>query len=579
MVSSSFLRFIAATIPVTLLSACVNVPLIPLVQEDSRGQEEATAHGFPVDSTAGNIPRDELLVETLVYQARELGDLDIGGVRRILNRDGQSGLTDEAPIEPVTPTIPMTANRIVERAINDLLQNRRSLLKVWLERGATYFPMIEQIFEEEGVPDELKYLALGESSLQPTARSPAGATGMWQFMAGTARGAGLTIDTWVDERRDPEKSTRAAARHFKELYAAYGNNWHLALAGYNCSYRCITRAVRQAGGSLEDPPSFWEIYPYLPRETSAFVPHFIAAALIISNPDMYGIEVEDLGQELTYDVVKVSGMLRLEDAARLAGTNVATLRKLNPSLLRATLPDGDEAFELKIPAGTYGRFVTAFESLPESEKSMPGEYIVQGGDTLDGIARKYGTTVSELQAINGIRGHLIYPEQQLLIPNRGVNRQVSLITSERVSVQYGKAKFRPIKLQDAFQLVKQKGSTKEEPLMAVSLSTPVDEEAIVVPTVYEVRRGDTLGQIAQRFGVTVRELQSWNNLRGTLIRAGQELTLHTTGTPGAPKIYQVRRGDSLASIARRFGVTVENLKRLNGLSGDMIYPGQALQLN
>ncbi len=169
--------------------------------------------------------------------------------------------------------------------------------------------MIEKIFAEENVPDELKYLALGESGLRPTVRSRAGAVGMWQFMYGTARSAGLEINTWVDERRGPEKSTRAAARHFKELYESYNGNWELVLAGYNCSYRCITRAARRAGKTIEENPSYWEIYPFLPRETRGFVPKFIAAALIVSNPKMYGITVEDLGQEIAYDIVQVNGML------------------------------------------------------------------------------------------------------------------------------------------------------------------------------------------------------------------------------------------------------------------------------
>src|SRR5690606_2025885 len=166
----------------------------------------------------------------------------------------------------------MSANKVVEQAINEYLQNRQAVLRLWIERSHTYFPMIEQIFEEERIPNELKYIALGESSLNPTAHSWVGAAGMWQFMPATGRSSGLEINDWIDERRDPEKSTRAAARHLKELYESYGRNWHLALAGYNCSYRCITRAVRRAGGTLTDPPSYWEIYPYLPRETRDFIP-------------------------------------------------------------------------------------------------------------------------------------------------------------------------------------------------------------------------------------------------------------------------------------------------------------------
>ena len=177
-------------------------------------------------------------------------------------------------MQPVEPAVTMTANRVVELEINDYLQNRRNLLKIWIERGQIWFPMIETIFAEEGIPDELKYLALGESSLNPNAISYAGAAGMWQFMPATGRSEGLHVDSWIDERRDPELSTRAAAKHLKTLYESYSGNWHLALAGYNCSYRCINRAVNRTGGSIENPPSFWEIYPYLPQQTRNFIPKF-----------------------------------------------------------------------------------------------------------------------------------------------------------------------------------------------------------------------------------------------------------------------------------------------------------------
>lgn len=481
---------------------------------------------------------------------------------------------------PVEPTVPMSANRVVVSTINDYIQNRQSLLRMWIERSHTYFPMIEQIFREEGVPDELKYIALGESGLNPTARSWVGAAGMWQFMPGTGRGAGLAINSFVDERRDPEKSTRAAARHLKELYEAYGQNWHLALAGYNCSYRCITRAVRLAGGTLEEPPSFWEIYPYLPRETRGFIPKFIAASLLVSNPELYGISADTFGDEMTYDVVEINGVMDLETAAQLAGTSITVLRTLNPELLREVIPDSDGPYPLKIPAGHHQRFVRAFERLPEEARTVPDEYVVRRGDTLGAIANRFDVTVTELQRTNGIQGHLIHPGLALRIPGVGSGEPVTIATTEARTVNYGDATFRPIKLSEEFQLVELEGSTEERPLVAVSLNEEmVEEESLMVPTVYRVRSGDTLGEIADRHRVSVRDLQQWNNIRGHLIRVGQELTIHTGGSAPTVTTYQVRRGDSLAAIARRFGVSVETLKQRNGLTGDLIYPGQSLQVN
>jgi len=499
-------------------------------------------------------------------------------------------------VVPMTTTVPMTANRVVERAINDFLQNRRSLMQMWIGRSQTYFPMIERIFEEEGVPDELKYLALGESSLNPTARSKAGAVGMWQFMAATARGEGLRVDSWVDERRDPEKATRAAARHLKALHTSYSGRWHLALAGYNCSYRCITRAVQKAGGSIDNPPTYWDIYPNLPRETREFVPRYIAAALIVSNPGYYGIPVEDLGQELAYDTVYIDGMLSLEDAARFAGTDVPSIKNLNPALLRNTLPNDPEPFALKIPLGTYDRFVAAMATVEPKGISEAGTYVVKSGDTLGKIAGKYKVEVAEIQAVNSLKGTLININQKLAIPGQSEGKNIQVTSKEREFTVFGKPAFRPIKLVDEFQLVVQSGSTEDKPLMAVRLTRLDEDEGVLslAPTIYKVQRGDTLGAISQRFGVSVASIQDGNNLKNHMIFPNQELTIHsattatTADSSSSPntataqvitRSYQVQRGDSLYSIARKFSISVDNLKRLNSLRNNMIYPGQSLQLN
>ena len=528
-------------------------------------------------STPGQIIAEdnnsEQVVENLVSSAGSSGDRDIENILL------EPIPVERESIEPVEPAIAMTANRVVELEINDYLQNRRNLLKLWIERGHIWFPMIETIFAEEGIPDELKYLALSESALNPIARSYVGAAGMWQFMPATARGEGLRVDSWIDERMDPELSTRAAAKHLKTLYETYSGNWHLALAGYNCSYRCITRAVNRAGGSIDKPPSFWEIYPYLPQQTRNFIPKFIAAALIVSDPERYGIEVDDLGQEYSYDIVMVNGMLSLESAAELAGVDLATIKNLNPSVRKATLPDATEAFPLKIPAGSYQHFISAFTLLPEEEKVAPTEYTIRSGDTLAGIARRFETTVEDLQAANNIRNHLIFPGQELMIPGRGINASISLAISvtSRQLIHYGEAVYRPIRLAEGFQLVEQAGSTPENLLMAVSLSDDVVDD-LVVPIIYKVRRGDTLGQIAERFDVSVRDIQSWNGIRGTTIYTNQELTLHTAASAPSPQFYKVQHGDNLAAIARRFGLTVTSLKRLNALNSDLIFPGQDLLL-
>jgi membrane-bound lytic murein transglycosylase D len=550
------------------LTGCSNIPQAPLEQAEVQTTtvEQLTRRGTPV-------------LETLVQEAARRSELPLPGV------------TGE-PLEaaPVTTTIPMTPNRVVERTINNLLQNNRAVLRAWAERSQIYFPMIEQIFEEEGVPDELKYLAIGESGLNPTVRSSAGAVGMWQFMPITARSEGLRVDEWVDERRDPEKATRAAARHLKKLNQDYNGRWHLSVAGYNCSYRCITRAVKRAGYSMEEPPSYWEVYDYLPKETREFVPKFIATALLISNPQMYGIEVQDLGEELAYDVVEIQGMLSLEDAARLAGTDLPTMRKLNPSILRSTLPGDNTPFELKLPLGSHDLFVRNVRDEAPKAVSGGGQYVVQSGDTLGKIAQLHGVSVKELQMTNGIDGHLINVNQKLSIPGKSSLDRVELVSARHQSIAYGSASYRPIDLGKEFTLVHQSGSTPEKPLLAVSLNLEAmqAEEGTMnlVPTVYRVQSGDTLGSIAQRFGVSVASIQGNNKLSSTAIFPNQELTIHSaTNIVDAPVVengrlsYQVQRGDNLYAIARRFKKSVDQIKRLNGLDNNMIHPGQSLRVD
>jgi membrane-bound lytic murein transglycosylase D len=529
---------------------------------------DPVAEETPPPVVTTNKARPVPVIERLVSEARQFGNAPVEG---------------EPNAEPITTTIPMTANRVVERTINDFLQNRRGMLRMWVGRSYTYFPMIEKIFEEEGVPDELKYLALGESSLNPVARSPAGAVGMWQFMAGTARGEGLRVDSWVDERLDPELSTRAAAQHIKALNKDYNGRWHLSVAGYNCSYRCISKAVEKAGGSIEDPPTYWDIYPNLPRETREFVPKFIAAALIVSNPQFYGIETEDFGQELAYDIVRVKGMLSLEDAARYAGTDLATIKALNPALLKSSLPEDDEPYALKLPLGSHDHFVAAFNAAPPASKAGTGEYVVKKGDTLDAIARAYQSTVSELQEANNIRGHIIQINQKLLIPGMAGNGEIKLASTEREFVAWGGHTFQPIDLGDEFQIVRQSG-TEDAPLLAVSLRIEEPEEGAMalVPTIYKVRSGDTLGGIAQQFGVSVASIQQANSINGYLIFPEQELTIHSAASVAAAAqaiTYEVQRGDSLYQIAQKFNTSVDNLKRANKLNSNLIRVGQSLQVN
>ncbi|QXD14057.1 LysM peptidoglycan-binding domain-containing protein [Rhodocaloribacter litoris] len=486
-------------------------------------------------------------------------------------------LLEDVMLPPVTPaatTIPLHRNRLVEQSIRFLLKEPDRHLHKWLSRAATYFPMIEQILREEGVPDELKYLAMIESGLNPRARSRASAVGMWQFMSATGRAYGLQVTHWVDERRDPEKSTRAAARHLRDLYETFGN-WHYVLAAYNSGAGRVRQAMRRAGVTSARETPVWEIYPYLPRETRNYIPMFMATVMVASNPGAFGVQPVAPGPRYAYDVAEVEGMLDLGLVAEMAGTDVETIRALNPELRQWATPPSSTPYRLRLPAGTRDRFTAAYAALPEERRQSVAIHTVRRGDTLGKIARRYDTTVAAIQEVNGLRGTTIQVGQTLHVPVR-YEAYAGVTASTGGHVQYGS---RP-------------PGEDATPVVTASLTAgdraagPAPGEAASEHRTrvrYHVRRGDNLTEIARRYGVTVDDLQRWNDLTGSRIYPGQTLTVYpgeagTAASTGRKVTYQVRPGDNLTRIAARYGVTVDDLRRWNDLRSDHIRAGQRLTI-
>ena len=424
-----------------------------------------------------------------------------------------SPLLDAAPtapdVEVAGASVPMTSNRLVQQSIDHLSDTPTRHVTHWLRRVQVYGPMIDHILAEVGVPPELKYLAMVESGLNPDARSWAGAVGMWQFMPATGRRYGLTINAWVDERRDPEKATRAAARHLRDLYNEF-DNWHLALAGFNCGSGCVRSAVRRA--DVEDP-SYWDVYEYLPRETQGYVPMFIAAARIMENPDAFDIAPAEPASPLAYDYVPVHGSrLSLTTVARLADTTRSAIASLNPELRRARVPPSKERYYLRIPLGSYPRFAWNYAALPDEKKQPATTYTVRRGDTLSEIAVRVGTSTAVLRRLNDIDGSIIRPDDRLVVPVQEYSGALTAANSKApMRVQYDTAP--PARTLDPIKTAR-----------APSTSSP-PETAAASSTTYRVRRGDTLGEIAQRFGVSIQQIQTWNDLNGTRIRPGQRLQI------------------------------------------------------
>lgn len=392
------------------------------------------------------------------YGVPDTLDLPTGALedlRRGLTATNQQERPSPPTLQEVLPAdlretnreVPLTVNRRVRETMAFLLRNRERYLRPWLRRTATYFPMIEHIFAEEGVPDELKYLSLAESGLNPHAQSRARAAGIWQFVAKTGRHYGLSIDPWVDERLDPEKSTRAAARHLKDLYEMFGD-WELALAGYNCDPAVVQRALDRFRYRTGRDGSFWDIYHDLPEETRNYVPLFTATALIISNPSAFDLERVTPGRRYVFDYVPVDAPLALEQVARLADTDLQDVRALNPELRSDRLPPSKEPYYVRLPMGSYETFATNYEALPEEERTEALKHVVQPGETPGRIAKRYHVDRSALIKANEdarfgtmqVGEPLTVPEQSYL----GNARLADAADVQPLRIQYSSRTTRPL---------------------------------------------------------------------------------------------------------------------------------------
>ncbi len=302
----------------------------------------------------------------------------------------------------------------------DLFSNReRHFFAKILARSGRYLPMIANVLSEEGLPEELAYLALIESAFQTGATSSQGAVGLWQFIPSTARMYGLRIDAWVDERRDPEKSTRAAAAYLKELHSYFGR-WFLATAAYNAGPGAIDKAMQKSGAK-----DFWTLSrkAKLSDETRNFVPKFVAAAIIATDPEKYGFDNLQYESPLEYEAFEIRRPLRLGVLAEMAEADVSTIRELNPALLRKATPPTDEPFLVKLPVGKSLVFAKSYQkndhNTQESVRSVTHE--VRKGETLILIARRYGQEVGSLMKLNGLANARIRIGQKLkiLVQNLG----------------------------------------------------------------------------------------------------------------------------------------------------------------
>src|ERR1700719_2094301 len=379
--------------------------------------------------------------------------------------------------------LPLTVNDQVLSFLNFFQTPRgRAIVETGLRRAGRYREMISRVLQEEGMPQDLIYLAQAESAFQPLALSRAGARGIWQFVAWRGNEYGLRHTWWVDERQDPEKATRAAARHLRDLYAMYGD-WYLAMAAYNCGPGNVQKGIERTGYA-----DFWELYKrnVLPRETKNYVPIIVALTLIAKDAAHYNIQAEPEAPIPT-DVVKTGRAIDLRLVAETIDVDVETLRALNPSLLRMATPD-DPSFELHLPQGTSERFSAEIADIPADKWVSWRRHRVEAGETLTSIGKKYHVTPAAIADANNLEHRAaLDPGEKLIIP---------------AAQAQSEAKRRLVR--------------------------------------YRVRKGDTLLGIADRFSVESDDVKKCNRLKTNHVAGGMVLRIYTLGGATEAKSAQGR---------------------------------------
>jgi membrane-bound lytic murein transglycosylase D len=601
------------------LAALAAVILVSLPVQDARSQTPLAMAATPVDSTAP-VPVPEVLravreLHALAWAQRQAGEYEdaagsaekglaritealaegpdatlrrelvdlesrLEGLRDAARRDGRSasaaraqgneadeGVLNAPAVEEITPQINADVNRYIEFFSGA----GRSVFERWLKRSGRYMTLFRQVLQQEGLPPDLVHLVFVESGFNVNARSMSAAVGPWQFLRSTARLFGLTVDQWVDERKDPEKSTVAAARYLKHLYSIFGD-WPLALASYNAGEGTVLRAIKRQGTT-----NYWDLR--LPRQTEEYVPQFMAVLAIARDPKRYGFDEVELDEPMEFDEVALRGTVDLRALAKLADCTYEELRTLNPAVLRHAARGHEGVTTLRVPPGKGEVLASKLRegaALPAVDLKL--KHKVRRGETLSGIATHYGISARELALANGVgRKHPLRRGTVLTIPASLKAPKPEILEGDdpRASTDYVPAR----KIRTPATL---EGSSDPEGRATVT-----------------VRRGETLSAIANRYGVSVEDIRRWNHLRTTTVRRGTRLKIRTgeaalanasadsaqiaelkapPARKGAGRVHVVRSGQTLGSIARQHGTTVRALREANGLRSDRIRAGQRLRL-
>ncbi len=431
-----------------------------------------------------------------------------------------------------------------------------------------YMPIFDEIFNKYDLPEELKAMAVIESAMNPQAVSRAGAKGMWQFMYSTAKMYGLHIDSFVDERLDPVKAAEAAAQYLMDSYEIFGD-WNLAIASYNCGAGNVNRAIRRSGGSR----SFWDIWPYLPRETRGYGPAFVGALYAMTYYKEHGIKPAAIAMPVAVDTFKINKQLHLRQVSDLTGAPIDELKNLNPQYRHEIIPGNSREYILRLPYQYSNAFIEYEDSVykhkvdvyfnPVTIKKIKdggdGErivYKVKSGDYLGRIASRHRCTVNQIKRWNNLKSNNIRVGQKLVI-YRGGHAPASAQSSSSTSSASTPS-----------------GSSRQTSSSGAATHT--------------VKSGDTLSGIATKYGTTVANIKKLNGLTSNNIKIGQKLKVKG-GSSAAPAktassssnytTYTVKSGDSFYSIAKNYpGISAQNIMDFNGLSSSKLKPGMKIKI-
>ena len=523
-------------------------------------------------------------------------DNDVPSFPDSVYRERLAQMNDESPFEFVY-------NSEVKKFIELYSVRKRKLTARILGLSQIYFPLFEEQLDKYNMPLELKYLAVIESALNPTANSPMGAKGLWQFMYGTGKVYGLKVSSYVDDRFDPYKATIAACEHLNDLYDIYGS-WSLALAAYNSGAGNVNKAIRRSGGMK----NFWAIMNYLPKETRSYVPAFIAASYVMTYATEHKISPVDPGI-LYYEVdtVTVRSPLSFQQISEMLNIPIDEVEFLNPSFKHRFIPATPEnPYKLRLRKKDIGSFInneTALYTYRTSSGIQQDSmmklmfdnyrevdlYTVKSGETMASVAKKFNMTVTDLKALNNTKKTTLKPKKKILVYKKQTSQKGGNtgITSTYV----------PQVIQKDTSGEQKTGTAKNSDTVTSKSSEKSNQPAELAKTIHVVKSGESLGFIAGKYHCTTTDLMKWNNLSSTKIVVGQKLKVATSnqGTlkvkqePGAkPKttsqaqkftIYTIQSGDNLWDIADKFDVTVSQIKSFNDLkNSNRLKPGQKIKI-